>query len=211
MVQLKNMYRYWLVVDLLPNRCQAINCTNDYTVSWYIHICVTLPQYSSCCKERWSPIGHVLWWQLLGLLSWYPFIFVQPLQLIWRLGIVEFNCRYSSSNGIFDGLVQERRNSSALAMELCLSCINPSKWLIVATKIVVPGMATRVTWAGWHTPLADLYMKIIEAETTWLPFLRQHFLSYFLKWKSLYFDKISLKFVPQCPINNISVLVWIMA
>ena len=27
-----------------------------------------------------------------------------------------------------DGLVQERRNSSALAMELRLSCINPSKW-----------------------------------------------------------------------------------
>ena len=27
-----------------------------------------------------------------------------------------------------DGLVQERRNSSALAMELCLSCINPSIW-----------------------------------------------------------------------------------
>ena len=25
-----------------------------------------------------------------------------------------------------DGLVQERRNSSALAMELCLSCTNPS-------------------------------------------------------------------------------------
>ena len=25
-----------------------------------------------------------------------------------------------------DGLMQERRNSSALAMELCLSCINPS-------------------------------------------------------------------------------------
>ena len=26
----------------------------------------------------------------------------------------------------YDGLVQERRNSSALAMELRLSCINPS-------------------------------------------------------------------------------------
>ena len=25
----------------------------------------------------------------------------------------------------FDGLMQERHNSSALAMELCLSCINP--------------------------------------------------------------------------------------
>ena len=29
-----------------------------------------------------------------------------------------------------DGLEQERRNSSALAMELCLSCTNPSKWLL---------------------------------------------------------------------------------
>ena len=27
-----------------------------------------------------------------------------------------------------DGLVQERRNSSALAMELSFSCTNPSKW-----------------------------------------------------------------------------------
>ena len=31
-------------------------------------------------------------------------------------------------SGQIDGLVQERRNSSALAMELRLSCINPSKW-----------------------------------------------------------------------------------
>ena len=31
-----------------------------------------------------------------------------------------------------DGLVQERRNSSALAMELCLSCINPSIWHTVS-------------------------------------------------------------------------------
>ena len=27
-----------------------------------------------------------------------------------------------------DGLVQERRNSSALTLELCLSCTNPSVW-----------------------------------------------------------------------------------
>ena len=30
-------------------------------------------------------------------------------------------------NHYIDGLVQERRNSSALAMELRLSCINPTK------------------------------------------------------------------------------------
>ena len=28
----------------------------------------------------------------------------------------------------FDGLAQEKRNSSALAMEFCLSCINSSIW-----------------------------------------------------------------------------------
>ena len=35
-------------------------------------------------------------------------------------------CHYSTLNWNIDGLVQERRNSSALAMGLCLSCINPS-------------------------------------------------------------------------------------
>ena len=29
-----------------------------------------------------------------------------------------------------DELMQERRNSSALAMELCLSCINSSIWFL---------------------------------------------------------------------------------
>ena len=32
---------------------------------------------------------------------------------------------HKSYNDNFDGLVQGRRNSSALAMELCLSCTNP--------------------------------------------------------------------------------------
>ena len=35
-------------------------------------------------------------------------------------------CIDPSQTGHFDGLVQERRNCSALAMELCLSCTNPS-------------------------------------------------------------------------------------
>ena len=40
--------------------------------------------------------------------------------------IVLFSCTFITS---IDGLVQERRNSSALAMELRLSCTNPSiKW-----------------------------------------------------------------------------------
>ena len=31
----------------------------------------------------------------------------------------------------FDGLMQERRNSSALEMELCLPCINPSTYTLL--------------------------------------------------------------------------------
>ena len=38
-----------------------------------------------------------------------------------------YNSRYGMHQYI-DGLAQERRNSSALAMELRLSCINPSIW-----------------------------------------------------------------------------------
>ena len=34
-----------------------------------------------------------------------------------------------------DGLVQEKRTSSALAMELCLSCINPSMSFKVTGQI----------------------------------------------------------------------------
>ena len=34
-----------------------------------------------------------------------------------------------------DGLLQERRNSSALVMELRLSCTEPSKWLFAKNII----------------------------------------------------------------------------
>ena len=59
----------------------------------------------------------------------------------------------------FDGLVQERCDSSALAMELHLSCTNPSLW-----------------YQGhvWH-------------KTKWLPFCRWHFQMCFLGWKCLHF------------------------
>ena len=43
-----------------------------------------------------------------------------------------------------DGLVQETRNSIALAMELCLSCINPS----ILYAIVDDDLATHVSMAS---------------------------------------------------------------
>ena len=46
-----------------------------------------------------------------------------PLQLRWA-GLQWVNT-LRPSNAYINGLVQERHNSSALAMELCLSCTNP--------------------------------------------------------------------------------------
>ena len=48
-----------------------------------------------------------------------------PFDLVFSVDKVE--CATTSMIHI-DGLVQERRNSSALAMELRLSCANPSTW-----------------------------------------------------------------------------------
>ena len=56
----------------------------------------------------------------------------------------------------------------------------------------------------------DITYKPIEAETRWLPFRTRHFQMHFNENVSIPI-KISLKFVPKGPINNIPALVQIMA
>ena len=46
------------------------------------------------------------------------------IQWVWRIQVF---LSLQICNDEIDGLMQERGNSSALAMELCLSCINPLK------------------------------------------------------------------------------------
>ena len=75
-----------------------------------------------------------------------------------------------------DGFVQERRNSSALAMELRLSCIN----------ILRP-------WQNVRRFADDTFKRIFLNENVRISI------------------KISLRFVPKGPINNIPALVQIMA
>ena len=60
-------------------------------------------------------MGHVAWWPLLELLVTTTLV---PEDEI-------------------DGLVQERRNSSALTMELRLSCTNPSKCTGMNTRSII--------------------------------------------------------------------------
>ena len=52
----------------------------------------------------------------------------------YSLDVCPITMHYNYTHEI-DGLVQERRNSSALAMELRLSCTNPSKWTIAGLML----------------------------------------------------------------------------
>ena len=66
---------------------------------------------------------HVIWNILPSMEQNNPkrdIIFRAPFQYKDNLS------RYNNSHDLLGGLVQEIHNSSALAMELCLSCINPS-------------------------------------------------------------------------------------
>ena len=59
--------------------------------------------------------------------------------------------------------------------------------------------------------LMDFPCNEHELETKWTPFRRRHFQLHFLEWNVWIPIKISLKFVPKGPINNIPALVQIMA
>ena len=65
---------------------------------------------------------------------------------------------------------------------------------------------------GLSISLLSIFYKLIEAETKWPPFRRRHFQTIFSEWKCLISIKISLKFVPKAPINNIpslgQIMVW---
>ena len=72
-----------------------------------------------------------------------PFQYKDGILPVWIL-----HYRYKDK---IDGLVQERRNSSALAMELRLSCINPSKWL-QHSPIFIMGIQTPGQSLYWNRP-----------------------------------------------------------
>ena len=98
-----------------------------------------------------------------------------------------------------DALVQERCYSSALAMELRLSCINPSPWKSSSTRKrpLLQSSATffntlRPRQNGRHFP-DDIFKCIFLNENEWISLT------------------ILLKFVSKGQINNIPSLVQIMA
>ena len=87
-----------------------------------------------------------------------------------------------SNTDEIDGLVQERQNSIANALELCRSCTNPAK-------------CNTEAWIKWSTFYR--HFKHIEAEAKWLPFCRWHFQKHFLEWKCMNFDQNFTSLFPR--------------
>ena len=66
-------------------------------------------KFDDCCK---CSLNMIVWWRCSYYKCWWWYICNDMMHTFDKI----------------DGLMQERRNSSALAMELHLSCINPPIW-----------------------------------------------------------------------------------
>ena len=68
----------------------------------------------------------------MGSILWFFFLFRgRGRRILFYDMIGQYSIKNVGNICLFnhiDGLVQKRRNPSALAMELCLSCTNPSLW-----------------------------------------------------------------------------------
>ena len=100
------------------------------------HICATLPQW----VKQFSETQTILYkfkqksvrtlqvqWNMLWKMRKIYAIVSMFIPSLWLDFNTTYNC-YLELLTHTDGLVQERCNSSALAMELLLSCTNPSIW-----------------------------------------------------------------------------------
>ena len=129
-------------------KCKFQSCFTD----WYLQILILMIMSSDECHKTLLMISQhwFRWW--LGAVRQQAITWAsvdQDLQChMASLGPNELNLgskRMTRSQHHFVGLVQEKRNLSALTMELCLSFTNPSIW-------------------GVHGHLAWLSLPILEQE-----------------------------------------------
>ena len=71
-------------------------------------------------KYFFDPLNHIYIWQL----SLQP----NKIESCFNIKMLSYQYRNSKCEDQINALVQERCNSSALAMELRLSCTNPLRW-----------------------------------------------------------------------------------
>ena len=93
---------------------------------------------------------------------------------------------------------------SYCSLELSHRYISTFIWI----NFIIPDCITDLWW--YPLSIKGNQGYLIEAETKWAPFCRQHFQTHFINENCCILIKISLKFVPKGPINNIPAFVQIM-
>ena len=91
------------------------------------------------------------------------------IAMAWMVGNGWHICDSSSSDVHIDGLVQERRNSSAWAMESRLSCTNPSIYIELQLDILQNIQFGSTWWALVQLPLITPLIAVhLRPLTGWL-------------------------------------------
>ena len=98
-----------------------------------------------------------------------PFYGVFVLAIRWRLRIIDH----------FDGLVQERRNSIALAMQLRLSCTNPSLWLLHNLHHSSAIMHTPSANLPLHETRSGSVLCVVKHPFVWQDTIKIQFMGFF--------------------------------
>ena len=108
----------------IPNRWQAIIWTNHELILWSHTL-------SSVVSEL--RFQRIFWKSMMDI----PVVNIVPVDSFEAADALALVGTMSTLVGAhIDGLVQERRNSSVLTMELRLSCTNPSTYWQSDTKVL---------------------------------------------------------------------------
>ena len=115
------------------------------------------------------------------------------------------------SDHYLDGLVQERRNSSALAMELRLSCINPLIWSLMGPSISHWDVGCKLSAHGPHYTI-DFSIIFNSADISFGPYSNGLTTANFALKAKWIFRGIHLSIHdPRCPLCNTCSSPWILS
>ena len=142
--------RFWLCSRHACWRCCVSVCWRRWQVSarvaetihWRTSLCgqwhCEVQQRSNFCFVRKDKVSFRIYLLLLMLFYTHDIMRLAAATLVYVFLEIESRqlVMFACWRMIFDidGLVQERRNSSALAMELCLSCTNPLIYIYAPWK-----------------------------------------------------------------------------
>ena len=139
---------------------QRASNVENVSIWWRYHVLRAYTRSVKPISSKWQHFCCSAGWNLRTMLTWSgPWLNIDKDNLS---GYTEFLLeRFHHMKVYVDGLVQERRNSSALAMELRLSCTKPSmcrKGLVPVTSPKYMYICSGIVHKWLHITHCDFHM-----------------------------------------------------